>query len=88
MEAMACELPVVSTRLVGIPDLVVHERTGLLASPNDATELAELLQRLLDDSEFAKRLARAGRQHVIEKFELRDCLDSLLGAFETYLEAS
>jgi glycosyltransferase involved in cell wall biosynthesis len=88
MEAMACGLPVVSTRLVGIPDLVVPESTGLLAAPNNAVELADCLQRLYDEPELAARLAQSGREYVIEKFNLRDCLSPLTDYYRAALEAA
>jgi glycosyltransferase involved in cell wall biosynthesis len=84
MEAMACELPVVSTRLVGIPDLVIDERTGLLAQPNDAVGLADRLQRLLEDPALANQLAKDGRQHVLDKFELVAALEPLVREFRKY----
>jgi len=88
MEAMACGLPVVSTRLVGIPDLVVHEQTGLLAEPNDARGLADCLQRLLQDAELSRSLARAGRDHVLQSFDLTTCLDPLIQRFRAALHES
>ena len=82
MEAMACGLPVVSTRLVGIPDLVIDGETGLLAKPNDAAGLADALQRMIEDPALAQRLAAAGRKYVVEKFDLATCLNSLTERFK------
>lgn len=87
MEAMACGLPAVSTRLVGIPDLIVHEQTGLLVDPEQAEPLADALLRLKEDRELSERLAAAGRRQVLEKFDLTTCLKPLLEAFKTHLEA-
>lgn len=86
MEAMACGLPAVSTRLVGIPDLVVHEETGLLVEPNDAAALADALMRLGDDEALAQRLAESGHQHVTKIFDIDVCLDPLLSKYQTVLE--
>jgi len=88
MEAMASELPVVSTRLVGIPDLVIHEKTGLLAQPGNATELADCIQRVWDDPDLSTRLAKSGRQHVIANFDLVGCLKPLTEYFESQLVAA
>ncbi len=85
MEAMACGVPVVSTELVGIPDLVIHERTGLLAQPNDAEGLADCLQRLLQDPELAKNLAKAAREHVSDEFDISTCLEPLTNEFRRHL---
>jgi colanic acid/amylovoran biosynthesis glycosyltransferase len=85
MEAMACGLPVVSTRLVGIPDLVLHEETGLLVEPNDSPGLANAIERLHADRALAGRLAMAGREHVLAKFDIRTCLEPLLDQFRKKL---
>ena len=78
MEAMACGLPVVSTRLVGIPDLVIDGETGLLVEPRNAGQLADALGSLIDDPDRAARLAEAGRRWVTDKFDIASSLDPLL----------
>jgi glycosyltransferase involved in cell wall biosynthesis len=83
MEAMACGLPAVSTRLVGIPDLVRDGETGLLVEPNDAEALAGALMRLAKDEDLARRFAEAGRRHLENRFDLRTCLAPLV---EKYCE--
>ena len=85
MEAMACGRPVVSTRLVGIPDLVIHEQTGLLADPHDCQALADALTRLKNDPALAQRLAQAGREHVLAEFDITTCLQPILDQFNTKL---
>lgn len=85
MEAMACGLPVVSTRLVGIPDLVIDEQTGLIVEPNDANELAKALLRLDRDDELWRRLAAAGREYVLENFDIRNGLSPLLDLYRRKL---
>ncbi len=87
MEAMACGLPAVSTNLVGIPDLVQHEVTGLLAEPNDIAGLADCLQRLIEDPDLSRRLAAAGRRRVQEVFDLSTALDPLIAEYKHFLEA-
>jgi glycosyltransferase involved in cell wall biosynthesis len=84
MEAMACGLPAISTRLVGIPDLVRHEETGLLVDPKRADEIADALVRLMTDRALAERLAQAGREHVISAFDLSNCLTPLIEQFRIY----
>lgn len=85
MEAMACGLPVISTNLVGIPDLVIDEETGLLIEPNDPQALADAIARLADDPQLASRLAVAGREMVQQKFDLTTCLEPLLDEFRKRL---
>src|SRR6202011_1130563 len=49
MEAMAAGLPVVSTSVGGIPEMVVHDKTGFLVPPGDATSLADAIERVIVD---------------------------------------
>jgi colanic acid/amylovoran biosynthesis glycosyltransferase len=72
MEPMACEVPVVSTRISGIPELVEDGQTGLLVPPQDPAALADALERLARDPELGRRLGRAGRAKVLREFELTD----------------
>jgi glycosyltransferase involved in cell wall biosynthesis len=85
MEAMACGLPVISTRLVGIPDLIRHEETGLLVEPHDPFGLADAISRLMHDRSLAVRLAESGRRWVVERFDLRDCLEPLIERYRQRL---
>jgi glycosyltransferase involved in cell wall biosynthesis len=71
LEAMAFGVPVVSTRVSGIPEAVVNARNGLVTDPEDAGALAESIQRLLIDVELADRLALAARAHVEKEFNLK-----------------
>lgn len=86
MEAMACGLPVTSTRLVGIPDLVLHEKTGLLTDPGDVGGLADALMRLAEEPELSAAMVDAGHRHLNDKFNLDTCLDTLLDLYREKLE--
>jgi colanic acid/amylovoran biosynthesis glycosyltransferase len=68
MEAMASELPVLTTGIAGIPELVQDFATGLLVRPGDALALADGLARLDDDPELRAALGRSGRQHVLRYY--------------------
>lgn len=85
MEAMACGLPAVSTRLVGIPDLVLHGETGLLVEPNDASQLAEAILTIGNDPALATRLATRAREHLLAKFDLSTSLDPLIAQYRRKL---
>jgi colanic acid/amylovoran biosynthesis glycosyltransferase len=71
MEAMACGIPVVASDISGIPELVEHERTGLLVPPGDPAALAEALARVHWDPELARRLAADGRARVLREHDVR-----------------
>src|SRR5436309_6416516 len=70
LEAMASARPVVSTRLAGIPELVVDGQTGLLVSSGDTSALTEALQHLLCDRELRLRYGRGGRLRIEQHFRI------------------
>jgi glycosyltransferase involved in cell wall biosynthesis len=70
VEAMRLGLPVVSTAVSGIPELVGDETTGLLVPPRDAEALASALARLLDDAQLRTRLATGAAHRVAREFDL------------------
>jgi len=67
IEASACGVPVVASRVGGVPEAVLHERTGLLVPPRDVDELAAACIDLIDDPAKRRRLGLAGRRFV-EKY--------------------
>jgi glycosyltransferase involved in cell wall biosynthesis len=69
LEAMACGLPVVSTAVAGIPELVIHGQNGLLAEPHDVPAIAEHLASLLTDGSLRARLGSRARQDVVANFD-------------------
>ena len=83
MEAMACELPVVSTPVTGIPELVVDGETGLIVPERDAAALADALARLLDDEQLRSRLGREARAKVLEEFNVRMSAARMAEIFQT-----
>jgi glycosyltransferase involved in cell wall biosynthesis len=68
MEAMAKEIPVISTRITGIPELIEHQEDGLLAVPGDPEDLARQIRQLLDSAEMRNRLGKAGRIKVNQSY--------------------
>jgi len=68
MEAMSCEVPVVSTRVCGVPELVEDGVSGLLVDPKDPEAIAEAVLKLANGPELRRRLGQAGRRKVMEEF--------------------
>ena len=68
-EAMACGLPVVSTAVSGIPEIVTNNINGLLVPPDDPEALADALLRLNNDPALAQQLSLRGRKVVQERFD-------------------
>jgi glycosyltransferase involved in cell wall biosynthesis len=71
LEAMAAGLPVVSSRVGGVPELVVDGETGLLVPPGDPEALAVALGRLVADPGLRRRLGAAGRERARRCFDVR-----------------
>jgi glycosyltransferase involved in cell wall biosynthesis len=88
MEAMGCGVPAITTRLVGNPDLVVHDDTGLLVKPGSASELADALERMMREPATRERFAQAGRERVLRVFDIRQSLNPLLERYTIALSSS
>ncbi len=69
LEALAMELPVVSTRHSAVPEVIDDGVNGLLVEPGDSAALAQALLKLLENPEFGRVLGCRGRQTVVEKFD-------------------
>jgi glycosyltransferase involved in cell wall biosynthesis len=69
VEAMASELPVVSTNISGIPELIEHGVNGLLAPQKDAPALADAIAKLLDAPALRRELGGAAREKVCRMFD-------------------
>jgi len=83
LEAAATGLPVVSTTVGGVPEAVLHEKTGILVGRGDVQQLQNALVRLIRDPELRTAMGRAGRKHVEDNYRWEDNLRSMQ---ELYLE--
>ena len=70
-EAMAMGVPVVSTAISGIPEMIDDGVHGLLVQPRNPGALADALQRVLTEPALYEALARAGRERICERFDSR-----------------
>lgn len=67
LEAMSCGVPVIATRVAGIPEVITDGKDGLLIPPRDAGAIAANVLRLLDDEAFARGLGRAARETMVAR---------------------
>ncbi|MCB0087248.1 MAG: glycosyltransferase, partial [Caldilineaceae bacterium] len=85
-EGMAMELPVVSTSISGIPEIVEHDVNGLLIEQKDALALANALEQLLLDAELRHRLGQAARATILDVFDSWQTTVALRDLFTSELE--
>lgn len=85
MEAMAYALPVIGSAVGGIPEMVVHEETGLLVPPRSPDRLAEAFERLLADRSARLRYGRQGRRRCEQRFSLDRHVWAVLKQYEHVL---
>ncbi|MEX5564743.1 glycosyltransferase family 4 protein [Pseudophaeobacter sp. 1A16562] len=88
MEAMASAVPVVATRIAGIPELVDHATSGLLVPPGDPQELRAALERMLADSKARQDMGLAGRAKVSDDFNIHTEAARLSRLFASYAGGS
>jgi len=77
VEALSMGVPVISTPISGIPELITSEENGLLVPPRNSATLAVAIARFLDDSLLRRRIAVAGRQTVLAHFDMTQNAQSL-----------
>ena len=86
MEAMAAGLPVVASRHSGIPELVAHGHSGLLAAERDVSGLAAALGALLDSPEQRRAMGLEGRARVLADYEIETQNDRLVELFSGVID--
>ncbi len=77
IQAMMCALPVISTDVGSITELVKHNVNGLIVPAKDSNSLADALNQLLTDRNLRESLAREGRKTALADFKLEDMLDRM-----------
>jgi colanic acid/amylovoran biosynthesis glycosyltransferase len=84
MEAMALEIPCVSTWITGIPELIRNGIDGLLVAPSDTEGFAAALRQLIHAPDLRRTIGLAGRVRVLEKFDLRKNAAAMAALLEHY----
>lgn len=86
LEAMACETPVVASRVGGIQEVVVDKETGLLVPPANPRILADAINTLLRDKKMARRMGRAGRTRIEKHFSWESIAEQTLAMYQELIE--
>jgi glycosyltransferase involved in cell wall biosynthesis len=82
LEAMVRGVPIVCTRIGGLPEIVEHDRNGLLYEPGKADDLAEKIRLLWHDPQLRQRLGEAGRDKARQEYSPAVVSDKLLSVYE------
>ena len=88
MEAMAMEIPCLSTWITGVPELIRQGVDGWLVAPGDLEQAAEALENLIDQPELRQRLGKSGRLRVMEMYDLERNVMNLETIFQRRLRAA
>ena len=81
MEAMACGKPVVVTNISGIPQVVLHDKTGYLVGEKDSDALVTALVSLLTDSEKRTRFGSAGQQRLLHELTWEKTIEQFISLY-------
>ena len=81
LEAAAMSLPLVSTKLAGVPEIVLESETGTMVEPGDVSGLADAVARLWADPEACRRMGRNGRRIMEQRFDKKRQFDAFLEYF-------
>lgn len=87
LEALAVGLPVVATRVGGIPESVLHERTGLLVPPDQPDALAAAMRRIMDEPALRESLPAGAREHIRANFTEEVLVEKTLGFYARMVDA-
>jgi len=85
LDAMACGVPVVATAAGGIPEMVVHEQTGLLSPPGDPIALAASIVRLFREPGLAQTMVQNAHELVQRKYSVDAMVEGNIGVYEALL---
>lgn len=85
VEAAACEKPVIVSNVGGLPEVVLHEVTGLVAEPKNAVDLFEKMKFLAESPEKIAEFGKAGRKNVLEKYVWSENVETMIQLYQKEL---
>ena len=85
MEAMAMEVPCITTHITGVPELIQNGANGCLTAPSDVEGLAKTIEFLIDQPEQSRQIAQAGRAKILADYKLSNSVDRLSRVFSKHL---
>jgi N-acetyl-alpha-D-glucosaminyl L-malate synthase BshA len=87
LEALACEVPVIASRVGGIPEVVTDNETGFLSNIGDIEKMSSDVMKLLDDEEMRVEFGRAGRESAVTRYSAKEIIPQYIRFYEKVLGA-
>ena len=85
IEASACEKPVIVSNVGGLPEVIDHNKTGIVVEPKNIEKTADAIEKLVLDKQLRSTLGKNGRKKVIEKYNWGNNLDSMISIYNNVL---
>lgn len=86
LEASACEIPVVVSDIGGLPEVVIHNETGLIVQGMNVNETSEAIERLINDKQLRIEMGKKGRQWVEAQYDWNNNVNQMLDIYEQILK--
>ena len=83
-EAMACERPVIASRIGGVPTVIEDGKDGFLTKPNNLRDLREKILVLLGDEKLAKKIGKTAREKVVRRFSVDRMVNDTIKTYEEF----
>jgi len=87
LEAMSCGVPVVGSKIGGLPEVIAHEETGYLCDPNDVESMKAIVVGLFRNEELRRSIGRSARERAIQEFNRDRVVARYVSAYHRLLEA-
>jgi glycosyltransferase involved in cell wall biosynthesis len=82
LEAMSMGIPIIATKVGGLPEIIHHEKTGLLVSPKSSQELADMITRCLTEDRLISELGRNARQFVCDNYTWQNIASKTINIYQ------
>ena len=86
-EAFFLKIPIIATNVGGIPELIVHKKTGMLIPPNDPKKLKETISELLSNKELSEKISNNGFDFVINNLTWEVLLPKYIKFYEDLMDS-
>ena len=85
VEAMVLGIPVISTKISAIPEMIENKQTGLLVKDKDANAIVKAVKELINDKSLYNSIVENAKNKIISELEIQYCTDSLIHVFQNNL---